>query len=94
MKELFREIATHPAAILIGLLLALVTYLDRPAVDQVEKKQSIIECVTPAQKTTDDIDRGNHGTEIQRITDGDEGQNTLKEPQADMQRLEHEVQKK
>lgn len=94
MKELFREIATHPASILIVLLFSLANYLDRPAVDQAAKNKPIIESQTPPKKTTDDIDREKHVAEIQRITDGDGGQSTLKEPQAEMQRLEHEAQKK
>lgn len=93
MKELFCEIATHPASILIVLLFSLANYLDRPAVDQAAKNKPIIESQTPPKKTTDDIKRENHAAEIQRITDGDEGQTTLREPQAEMQQLEHEAQK-
>ena len=94
MKELFREIATHPAAILLGLLLAFAAYLDRPVVKRGEKVGRITTDAAPPESAIDDIDCGNHGTEIQRITDDDGGQDTLKKPQADMQRLEHEVQKK
>ena len=94
MKELFREIATHPASILIVLLFSLANYLDRPAVDQAAKNKPILESQAPPKKTTDDIDRENHAAEIQRITDGDGDQSTPKEPQAEIQGLEHEVQKK
>ena len=94
MKELFREIATHPAPILIVLLFSLANYLDRLTVDQAAKNKPIIESQTPPKKTTDDIKRENHAAEIQRITDNDGDQNTLEEPQAEMQRLEHEVQQK
>lgn len=92
MEGLFREIGTHPASILIVLLFSLADYLDRPAVDQAEKNQSITENITPPKKATDGIYHENQGAEIHRITDDDEGQSTLKEPPAEIQRLEHEVQ--
>ena len=77
MKTLLSEFATHPAAILIGLLLALAAYLDRPAVEQDDSDEPITANVAPPELPLDyttplgaNVDYLNHNelpAEVQRL---------------------------
>ena len=77
MKGLLSEIAIHPAAILIGLLLALAAHLNRPAVEQDDSDELLTVNVAPPELTPDhtiplgtNVDYPNHKelpAEVQRL---------------------------